>query len=342
MNYNIMNKRLCRASKGTIPSDMLTDEQAGILIKYLQNVELTAEQQEQLAVKYWEANNEERTEIARAYANLFSKQSFIKVLLDARSRRPGEEGAGPRPSSPVSPTGSSSSRVALSMTSRQLRAAIDDQFTKLSGDGPFRISFGLVKTEKERQEVVDLFASQFSHPEPPELHRLVCLPTTFSTRTRRRTSGTYTWYIRSLESDEVACAVTVIAHREHTRNFVEMPLFATAAGFKRLGLGRLLTSALMAWCAEAKFEFIMISADVQAVPFWERLHFTVMSAKERKSIDFYYQHECYKFKGAEPMIGYCSAEANSKYSVDKAKNDLQKIQSNMTKFVFVGPAGLTE
>lgn len=452
---------------------ILTDAQAAILVKYLKDVRLSREQQDRLIEKYWEANEQERCEIARAYAYLFSTKEFVDRLincLDYRAQqqagqlrqtdgknsyhnglsggacgscesgtpnvvmggmecREGVQGSGssssrtgemgcqkngdyrgpagdvstrdgsdivspdsnasgggflslpnasssyshqgtphttssPTPpsssnaaspfSSPVTPrtpnilAGGASSSRRIVQTEMRLRTAITDQFSKLSGPGPFEISFGLVRSEAERREVVDLFASQFEHPDPTEILRLVSLPQGCHTRTRRRISGGYTWFIRCLLTGEVVCAVHVMAHHFQTHHFVEMPLFATGAGYKNNGFGRLLNGALAAWCAEADFEFIMISADVNAIPFWSHLGYAPMSAKERKSIEFYYQHECYKFKGATPMLGYCGGVAGAHgggrkgHAAQLAKEQFQNALHRMTKFVVVGPLGFEE
>lgn len=334
---------------------MLSDDQAAVLIKFLKNVELNSDQEKRLITLYWEANDEERKEIARAYAYLFSKRSFAIQLLDYVSPPAGQNNSnstssGHSGSGPESPLGSPSNRQGSTrriQTQMRLRTAIDEQFSKLSGPGPFPISFGLVKTEEERREVIALFASQFEHPDPPEIQRLVLLPQTFNTRTRRRISGSYTWTIRSLTTGEVACAVLLIAHHHGTHHFVEMPLFATAVGYKNNGLGRLLNAAITAWCTAASFEFIMISADIQAIPFWKHLGYRMMVSKEMKSIEFYYQHECYKFKGAEAMIGYCSSASEQMYGSETlaktvCSSRLQQVLSRMTKFVVVGCVGLEE
>lgn len=435
---------------------MLTDSQAAILVNYLKDVKLSEGQQDRLIQKYWEANEEERREIARAYAYLFSTKDFVDRLLYHLDYYPrqltnqnrgndghsdasvpcttsgsladvsgtpeghgekeveggGSHGGGggspvlrnhtlshdpsssdsssidtpegassgriflhlphsPRTASgthsPTSPSSSGSTSTFSSVPSRaatigsstsmarrivqaemRLRTAITDQFPKLSGAGPFPISFGLARSEVERKEVVELFASQFEHPDPTEISRLVNLPQGCHTRTRRRISGGYTWYIRSLTTGELVCAVHVMAHHLQTHHFVEMPLFATGPGYKNNGFGRLLNAALCAWCGEADFEFIMISADVNAIPFWEHLNYAPMSVKERKSIEFYYQHECYRFKGATPMLGYCGRAGRSQssggrgYTPQMAREELQRVLRRMTKFVVVGPLGFEE
>eukprot|EP00796_Vickermania_ingenoplastis_P005137 gene5137-3688_t len=339
-------RRLRSSCRAPAPLVMLSDEQAATIIKYLQTVELNEDQQDRLVNTYWDASDEERKEIARAYAYLFSSKAFVDRLIHQFNLRNQQQsypvGTDERPASPaLGPAGNSGARSRRVHSQMLLRTAIEDQFSKLSGPGPFPISFGLVRTEQERQEVIDLFASQFEHPDPPELQRLVSLPQTFSTRTRRRVSGSYTWFIRSLTTNEVACAVTIIAHHHPTRQFVEMPLFATGGGYKNNGFGRLLNAALMAWCTEAAFEFVMISADAQAVPFWQRLGYETMSVKERKSIEFYYQHECYQFKGATAMIGYCTAGAyNGDQAAKQAKKVLEGLIQRMTQFVIVGMLGL--
>lgn len=213
--------------------------------------------------------------------------------------------ASPSGSPVFSPTaGHSSSR--RTHAQKLLRSSIEEHFPKLTGSGPYAIAFGCVQTEAERSAVIDLYASQFLHPDPPELHRLVILPRSFSTRTRRRVSGSYSWYLRCLTTQEVVCAVTVTVHQLETIRFAEMPLFATGVGYKRNGFGRLLNAALLAWCDAAGLEFIMISADVQAIPFWRHLGYEIMTSGEKKRIAFFYQHDCYKFIDAEGMIGYCS------------------------------------
>lgn len=435
---------------------MLTDSQAAILVYYLKDVTLSKGQQDRLIQKYWEANEEERREIARAYAYLFSTKDFVDRLLyhldyyphqltnqsgstdgnsdasvhcttssfpsaklsgipeehgDGGTERNGSHGSvgspvfpnrmlshdlsssdsssidtpegassggsllhlphSPRTASgthsPVTPSSSGSTSTFSSVMSRaatigpstsssrrivqaemRLRTAITDQFSKLSGAGPFPISFGLARSEVERKEVVELFTSQFEHPDPTEILRLLSLPQGCNTRTRRRISGGYTWYIRSLTTGELVCAVHVMAHHLQTHHFVEMPLFATGPGYKNNGFGRLLNAALCAWCGEADFEFIMISADVNAIPFWEHLGYAPMSVKEKKSIEFYYQHECYRFKSATPMLGYCGptgrfqSTGGREYTAQTAREELQRVLRRMTKFVVVGPLGFEE
>lgn len=342
---------------------MLSDKDAALLIRYYQSVELAGEQKDRLIVKYWEAGEAERRQIALTYAKLFAEDgAFVQRLVayfDFRKHAAANgnhnhhnDGSSPTGASPTinntscfgigsepvsspfsnhngsfdgfgvsggggtgSPTtgagaggGGGGGYVQSRMTHSQrlLRTAIQDKYPKLAGPGPYRLSFGIVRTESERKEVIDLYASQFTAPDPPELQRLVTLPQNHSTRTRRRISGNYSWYLRCLDTREIVCAVTVTAHHHNTHHFVEMPLFATAGGYKKNGFGRLLSAALAAWCVRADFEFIMISADVNAIPFWRHMGYEMMTGSELKKIEFYYQHECYKFAGAEAMVGYCS------------------------------------
>lgn len=318
---------------------MLSDEQAAILIKYLKDVKLTESQQQRLIEKYWDGSDEERKEIARAYAHLFSNKDFLQNVIDCHHRRKSEAERAATGSSCDESRQASLQRAAR--TQLLMRAAINDQLGKLSGPGPFVISFGVVQSEEERREVVDVFAAQFTHPDRKEIQRLVSSPQALNTRTRKRVTGSYTFFIRSHTTREMACAVTVIAHRWAHHNFVEMPLFATAAGYQRNGLARLLTAALKAWCAAASFEFIMISADVEAIPFWKHLSFSMMSQKERKSIEFFYQHECYQFKGAECMIGYCN-ETPGQEEGAASRKELELLVQKMTRFTVDGPISLPD
>lgn len=367
---------------------MLTDEEAALLIRYYQTVQLTGEQKDRLVEKYWEANDVERREIARTYARVFAEDgAFLQRLMAYFDLCKNSRGNHSEPGSPLgrgdpggaagydpgsgtnavmgSPTGSSGSYHAprLTHSQRLLRTAIQDKFPKLTGPGPFQVCFGLVNSEAERREVVDLYASQFTAPDPPELQRLVTLPQSHSTRTRRRISGNYTWYLRCLTTQEVVCAVTVTAHHHRqTHHFVEMPLFATAGGYKRNGFGRLLNAALAAWCVKADFEFILISADVNAVPFWRHMGYDTMTVSEKKKIAFYYENECYNFAGTEPLIGYCSrarryrggsaasqaptsasvaTDANAPAPIPLCEQTVAAVLQRMPKFAVVGPLELT-
>ncbi|KAH9581939.1 hypothetical protein LSM04_001127 [Trypanosoma melophagium] len=350
---------------------LLTDEQAALLAKYYGTVQLSGEQKDLLIEKYWEANREERSEIARAYAVLFATDAtFMQRLMayydthivalqhrgktngrqtdnsNNNSAAAGEEGredihtrytnaAGEDHQQQQSQRGqrSTKSTGGSTLTHAQLllRTAIQDQYVKLTGDGPFPVSFGLVQTEEERREAVELYSMQFQYPDPPELQRLVILPQSHSTRTRRRAKGSYTWYLRSHTTNEMVCAVTIKAHHYDTQHFVEVPLFATGVGYKKNGFGRLLNAALSQWCAESGFEFMMISADVQAIPFWSHLGYTSMSKSELTRIAFYYEHNCYKFKGAEGMIKYCKGST---------AKEIPSALERMPKVVVVGSVSL--
>jgi hypothetical protein len=375
---------------------MLTDAERATLLKYYSTVKLNAEQKDQLAQAYWAASREERDEIAQVYVHTFVDPTFIQRLMffhdcqhsptvggDPTSPAGGPAGSAPITpqaqrdagggASPVvgSPTGSSafSSPTTTTTTSshhmsrrmhaqRLLRSSIQEHFPKLTGEGPYALRFGCVQSESVREEVVQLYASQFLHPDPPELNRIVTLPSSFSTRTRRRISGSYSWYLRCLATQEIVCAVTVTVHQQETIRFAEMPLFATGVGYKKNGFGRLLNAALLAWCNEVGLEFVMISADVQAIPFWHHVGYRLMNRGERKRMDFFYQHDCCKFKDAETMIGYCSAASNygvgaagrrrvrgnngggSAGSEDVLYQSVTEVLAQMPRFVLDGPPHL--
>nr|CCC93801.1 conserved hypothetical protein [Trypanosoma congolense IL3000] len=346
---------------------LLSDEQLALLAKYFSSVELTGEQKDTIIEKYWEATEEERKTIARAYASLFATDViFMQRLLlyydlhvnplstqktsdRSENGETGKNNMEPqvapsgRPDSTSLQNGNSQARLGkplrgpggaqLTHSQLILRSAIQDQYSKITGDGPFPVSFGLVQTEEQRREVIELYLLQFLYPDLPELQRLVILPQTHSTRTRRRAKGSYTWYIRSLSNNEMICAVTIIAHHYETHHFVEVPLFATGVGYKKHGFGRLLNAALLQWCVESGFEFVMISADVKAIPFWSCLGYKTMEKSEATRIAFYYEYNCYKFKGAEIMIRYCRT-----WPSDGVKAALDKVQ----KVVVSGPVGLVD
>ncbi|EPY32100.1 hypothetical protein STCU_02976 [Strigomonas culicis] len=215
----------------------------------------------------------------------------------------------------------------LTHAQRLLRSSIAEQYPQLTADRqPFFLRFEVVATEVQKKEVVDLYSSQFVSPEPADLQHLVQFPKSVSTRTRRQVKGSYTWLLRLLDArppravDEdpaeeakrphpgkVICAATIVAHTHHTHKFAELPLFATAAGYKKNGLARLLHAALARWCARASLEFLMLSADVQAVAFWDHLGYMQMSRTDLSRIDYVYHHECCTFTGTTLMVMYTSA-----------------------------------
>ncbi|GET93282.1 hypothetical protein, conserved [Leishmania tarentolae] len=368
---------------------MLSEEERATLLQYYSTVKLNEAQLDQLAQAYWAAAREERGEIAKVYAHTFVDPTFVQRLIFFHDHHMPLMAAGADPSSPAgaaagagsffasqqsgSESGNSplmasptSASVAGSPTTaanhvprrthaqRLLRSTIQEHFPKLTGPGPYALQFGCVQSEKEREEVIELYSSQFLHPDPPELHRIVTLPSSFSTRTRKRISGSYSWYLRCLATQEIVCAVTMSVHQQETIRFAEMPLFATGVGYKKNGFGRLLNAALLAWCAEVGLEFIMISADVQAIPFWHHLGYRAMTRGERKRIDFFYQHDCCKFKGAETLIGYCNANrengtlsggvrhraAHSVGSAEVLHMSVRQVLAQLPRFVLEGPAKL--
>ncbi|KAG5488611.1 hypothetical protein JIQ42_00222 [Leishmania sp. Namibia] len=368
---------------------MLSEVERATLLKYYSTIKLNEAQLDQLAQAYWAATREERGEIAKVYAHTFVDPTFVQRLIffhdyhmsltaagsDASS--PARLGAGsgsslagqqsgsesdssPLMASPTSsfmagsPTAVASQAPRRTHAQRLLRSTIQEHFPKLTGPGPFALQFGCVQSEKAREEVIELYASQFLHPDPPELHRIVTLPSNFSTRTRKRISGSYSWYLRCLATQEIVCAVTVSVHQQETIRFAEMPLFATGVGYKKNGFGRLLNAALLAWCAEVGLEFVMISADVQAIPFWRHLGYRAMTRGEKHRIDFFYQHDCCKFKDAETMIGYCAAgrvggsvssgtrrgAAHSSGSEEVLHRSVGQVLAQLPRFVLEGPAKL--
>ncbi|KAG5464037.1 hypothetical protein LSCM1_00217 [Leishmania martiniquensis] len=366
---------------------MLSEEQRATLLKFYSTVKLNEAQLDELAQAYWAATREERGEIAKVYAHTFVDPTFVQRLIFFHDYHMFHTAAGPDSSAPAragcagasssfagqqsdssslmasrtsfstvgSPTAVASQAPRRTHAQRLLRSTIQEHFPKLTGPGPFALQFGCVQSEKAREEVIELYASQFLHPDPPELHRIVTLPSNFSTRTRKRISGSYSWYLRCLATQEIVCAVTVSVHQQETIRFAEMPLFATGVGYKKNGFGRLLNAALLDWCADVGLEFLMISADVQAIPFWRHLGYRAMTRGEKNRIDFFYQHDCCKFKDAETMIGYCVAErrsggsdaggtrrrdVKSGGSEEVLHRSVAQVLAQLPRFVLQGPAKL--
>ncbi|EPY31211.1 hypothetical protein AGDE_09167 [Angomonas deanei] len=245
---------------------MLTDEQSDLLIEYYKNVHFSESQKKEIIQLYWQATNEERREISKVYCKLFATDSvFIQRLIQYKDAMgSGEAGATTgEEMEDASHAPSAGNRVTHAQ--RLLRSSIADQFPILrreeNKNRTFQLQFELVVSESQRREVIDLYSSQFISPEPAELLDLVPLSNTFSTRTRRQVQGHYSFLIRLLnppadpddancrQQTKVVCAVTINAHTHSSAShkFIEMPLFATAAGYKKNGFAKLLNTALCEW-----------------------------------------------------------------------------------------------
>jgi hypothetical protein len=120
-------------------------------------------------------------------------------------------------------------------------------------------------------------------------------------------SGVFSFYVFCHGTGEIAAAITTVIHNTETMRLVEVPLCATAAGYKRLGFARLLAAALQALSREhLDAEVMMVTADPHAVPFWEKCGFTDMSRQMRQRLEFYLL-DCHKFKDSKLMTWECKS-----------------------------------
>lgn len=266
----------------TSSSALLTDDEIRQLSAYFSSIQLSPDQCDRIADKFVEASSTERRIICQVYCKIFSDPVFVQrltVRVDSR-RAASAAASGARPS----------------RTELRLRHAVDEIVPRLAGDGPFAIQFGLISNEEERKEILDLYASQFTHPDAATMQKIVTLPRSQSTRTRKIVVGSHTWFIKSLTTGEIVCCVTAVVHRFSTC-FVEVPLFATRAGYKKNGFARLLNAALVQFCVDHVKDcaFLMVSADKNAVPFWSHLGFEEITRQHFQSISFFYEHNCLKF-----------------------------------------------
>eukprot|EP00758_Cryptobia_borreli_P007328 Tbor_TRINITY_DN5282_c1_g1::TRINITY_DN5282_c1_g1_i2::g.16557::m.16557 len=220
----------------------------------------------------------------------------------------------------------------------QLREAVEKVIAKLSGPGPFTIEFGIVDHELSNKEVIDLFAVQFTQPDRAELGRIVVVPMRTSTRSRKSISGNLSWFIRSVNNNEIACAVSCSVHNFTTLRFVEVPLFATKPGYQRMGLARLLISGLKGYCMDNDLDFILVSSDPKAVVFWTALGFKHVDSKLKSRIQFEYEHECHQFMGSHLMVWKAPKAI---YNTDVMCNDyVDEALQKMDQFVLKGTAHL--
>lgn len=310
-------KELCEFFELSIMSDpastspaavkYATEEEIRTIAAYTNQVPLSGKQKDKIMKIWLECNSSiERQQIGMLYPRLFSDSAFVHrlmALLAQRGKQAGigldESGSSEKSNSKKQDASSSTPNPSVMGQLLMLRKAVEAAVAKLSGPGPFTIEFGLVIDEVTNREVIELFNSQFVNPDLAVLQKMITVPKRTSTRSRQKAGGNLTWFIRSVNNNgEIACAVSCHIHANATLRFMEVPLFATKAGYQKMGLARLLTAALKDFCVQEGMHYLLVSADVKAVPFWTTLGFAKLELSLRQSID---KDECYDFKGSEVM-----------------------------------------
>jgi hypothetical protein len=288
-----------------------------IVADALAEVELDGESQDRVVDLWLGANKDERLMIAQIYRRYFQDSAFVqRVHLRASIReakqqsvplgasRPGSKSGRATPASAAASRAADASGPADTagksrpLTSRQLRDAIDTAVAKLqAGTGPHPVRFGVVSDKQLNTLALQLYGTQFTHPEPSSMKEIVTVPRRTTTRTRRNPAGNFTWFLWCVTTNEMCCAVTATVHTIGSIRFIEMPLFATASGYKKTGLGRLLNAALQEYCGTVKADFILVSADQAAVPFWQSssMGYKPITREDMRRVDFYYKSECQRF-----------------------------------------------
>jgi hypothetical protein len=166
-------------------------------------------------------------------------------------------------------------RLLVASRCRAIRKQIETTVCKVVGPGPHRLRFGVARTVADCKRIVNIYKQQFIYPGESELRKtLVLPPRQLSTKTRAAPRvGNFHWFIVFEETGDVACCASVNVHAvvaggREDRVVFEMPLFATAAGYKNLGLARLLNAAVQELAIQMGAEVVIVSADEDAVPFW--------------------------------------------------------------------------
>jgi hypothetical protein len=147
-----------------------------------------------------------------------------------------------------------------------------------------------------------------------------------------------------LPAAEMACLATVIVHPFNGGDvgstcFIEVPLFATAAGYKRQGLARLLNAALQDHAVYLRAACIVVSADVGAVPFWTGKSmggYGPLSTDLRRRIEYTYQTEGTPFDGAKLLCWVPPRNPAGTFCTQRTQAALDALP----KFVLEGPARL--
>ena len=279
----------------------VSEEDLATIKSYCEKAQLRPDQLDALSNIWLDASPQEKPIIAQCYPQYFTDAHFVSKLSARGCARFAARSSGGGRDTHGTSRGSGGKNDSLALTqSRELRTALDSAVAKLSGEGPHCIQFGVVNSEEYNKMAIELYGTQFRYPDGPELARLVTIPRKLSTRTRKKHHGNFTWFIFCDATQEIGCAVSVNIHNASTFTFIEMPLFATNIGYKRLGFGRLLNAALQEHCAAIGAAFILVSADPGAVEFWctPSLGYTPISTALKHKVEFHYANECSKFENS--------------------------------------------
>ena len=262
--------------------------------------------------------------------------------LDGQPASSSRNGDGPAAPPHPQPT-TTTLQQQLSARCRKLRQQIDDAVRCVVGPGPHAVRLCVVRNQAECDKVNAVFAQQFVYPDAHALKSIVTVPKRVSTRHRVSRTGNYCWFLQYARTGDVACAasVNVLPVNEgfdHDRIVVEVPLFATAAGFKNLGLARLLNAAIHELAINMRAERILISADQSAVPFWATPSmggYAPLTSQQRGRYRFMYDNMCQQF-GDVTLMGWVPPTGSEAI----ASGLLQAALDRSPMFVLDGPARL--
>lgn len=234
----------------------------------------------------------------------------------------------------------------LQQRCRTLRKQIDSVVSSVVGAGPHKIRFGVARTQSDCDKIISLFNQQFVYPGVRELRGThVKPPQKVSTRHRTIRTGNFCWFIQYVKTGEICCAACVNIHPVvegyDDRVVFEIPLYATAAGFKNLGLARLLNAAIQELAIFMKAELILISADQNAIPFWTNKNlgggggYSRLTRSQMDAISFLYKNQCQLF-GDVTLLGWIPPRGADAL----ASGLLQDALDKSPKFVLDGAARL--
>lgn len=231
---------------------------------------------------------------------------------------------------------------AVASRCRAIRKQIDEVVCKVIGPGPHRLRFGVVKTKADCAKIIDIYKEQFIYPGESELKKRHVLPPAKTSNSRSAPRvGNFHWFIVHEQTGEIACAASVNLHAvvpgRDEKIVFEIPLFATAAGFKHLGLARLLNAAIQELAVHMKAEMIIVSADEDAVPFWTSPSlgqpYAALTQQKRPAA---YDTMCHHF-GDSVCLGWIPPSGAAALN----SSILEAALSKTPKFVLNGPARLS-
>ena len=306
------------------PVEEIDEATLAALQVFTNAAELTTVQLDSLVTLFLAGTSHDRRCISRLYPRLFNNAAFVQKIATriATIEKANNKAKG-------SPTNGASNQTEAAV----LKAEIFSSLAVLSGEGPFMLRLGSANCPTSVSEVIQLFSQQFTNPPISDLKRMIRVKPCVGTKTRRNLHGSCVWTVADVANNTVVCAANCEIHKCGTLSFVEVPLFATKSGYLKQGIARLLIAAIKDYVIQFEIEYIVVSADPGAVPFWTSQGFSPLVGALKGRILTEYKDACQEFIGSQLLVWPSTGDA------PHVKSYVQLALASMPNFKVEGTLG---